>query len=140
MSSTVANARAADVPTDHRNAITWLSEHPGVDPARIGIWETSLRGGVVLHTATFDKRIKAVVVQAPSAVNWESRRSVDPERFDRLGRSCCATASPATGPAPERAAKPRSRVVLPCGHFEIHDGQWGEKAAGAAAEWFRGRL
>ena len=36
----------------------------------------------------------------------------------------------------ERAAEPKSLLALPCGHFEIYDGQWGEKAAGAAIEWF----
>jgi uncharacterized protein len=70
---------------DYRNAITWLSDHSRVDPDRIGIWGTSFSGGVVVSAAIFDKRIKAVVAQVPSVANWEGRRSVDPERFDRVG-------------------------------------------------------
>ena len=34
---------------------------------------------------TFDKRVKAVVAQVPSTVNPESRRALDPERWDRVG-------------------------------------------------------
>jgi pimeloyl-ACP methyl ester carboxylesterase len=32
-----------------------------------------------------DKRVKAIVAQAPSAMNWETRRGIDPERFDKVG-------------------------------------------------------
>ncbi len=70
---------------DYRNAITWLSDHPLVAADRIGAWGTSFSGGLVLYLATYDKRVKAAVAQVPSAVNWETRRNVDPERFDRMG-------------------------------------------------------
>jgi fermentation-respiration switch protein FrsA (DUF1100 family) len=36
----------------------------------------------------------------------------------------------------ERARAPKSLVVLPCGHFDIYGGPWGEQAADAAVEWF----
>jgi fermentation-respiration switch protein FrsA (DUF1100 family) len=51
---------------DYRNAITWLSLQPEVDPERIGAWGTSYAGGHVLHLAAFDRRIKVAVVQAPT--------------------------------------------------------------------------
>jgi fermentation-respiration switch protein FrsA (DUF1100 family) len=70
---------------DYRNAITWISDHPHVDPQRIGIWGTSYSGGLVLYVGIFDKRVKAIVAQAPSAMNWETRRGIDPERFDKVG-------------------------------------------------------
>lgn len=70
---------------DYRNAITWLSEQPEVDPQRIGVWGTSFSGGLVLRVGTFDRRVKAVVAQAPSALNAESRRNMNPERFDLAG-------------------------------------------------------
>jgi uncharacterized protein len=70
---------------DYRNAITWLSDQPEVDPERIGVWGTSFSGGIVLQVGTFDKRVKAVVAQAPSALNAESRRDMNPERFDLAG-------------------------------------------------------
>lgn len=50
---------------DYRNAITWISGHEQVDAARIGIWGSSYSGGHVLSIAARDKRVKAVVSQAP---------------------------------------------------------------------------
>jgi fermentation-respiration switch protein FrsA (DUF1100 family) len=40
----------------------------------------------------------------------------------------------------ERAREPKALVSLPCGHFDVYDGAWGEKAADAATEWFRKHL
>jgi hypothetical protein len=70
---------------DYRNALTWISDHPNVDPQRIGIWGTSFSGGLVLYVGIFDKRVKAIVSQAPSTMNWETRHGIDPERFDKVG-------------------------------------------------------
>jgi fermentation-respiration switch protein FrsA (DUF1100 family) len=70
---------------DYRNAITWVSDQPEVASQRIGIWGTSYSGGLVLYVGTFDKRVKAVVAQVPSAVNPESRRAINPERWDSAG-------------------------------------------------------
>jgi uncharacterized protein len=53
--------------TDYRNAITWVSLQGGVDTSRIGIWGTSFSGAHALCVAALDKRVKAVVVQAPYA-------------------------------------------------------------------------
>ena len=50
---------------DFRNAISYLQERDDVDPNRIGIWGTSFGGGIVLQTAAFDSRVKAVVAQVP---------------------------------------------------------------------------
>jgi fermentation-respiration switch protein FrsA (DUF1100 family) len=50
---------------DYRNAISWVSRRPEVDPDRIGVWGSSYSGGHVLHLAAFDRRIKAVVSQVP---------------------------------------------------------------------------
>ena len=70
---------------DFRNAVTWVSDQPEVDPQRIGLWGTSYGGGVVTYVATFDKRIKAVVAQVPSTVSPENRRAMNPERWDSVG-------------------------------------------------------
>jgi uncharacterized protein len=51
---------------DLRNAISWLSLQPEVDPNRIGAWGASFGGGHVLHLSAFDRRIKAAVATAPS--------------------------------------------------------------------------
>jgi len=70
---------------DARNAITWVSDQPEVDPQRIALWGTSLGGAVAVYTATFDKRVKAVVAQVPSIITPDSRRSRNPEMWDRVG-------------------------------------------------------
>jgi fermentation-respiration switch protein FrsA (DUF1100 family) len=49
---------------DYRNAISWLSRQPQVDPERIGLWGTSYSGTHVIQVAAFDRRVKAVVSQA----------------------------------------------------------------------------
>jgi hypothetical protein len=50
---------------DYRNAITWVSQQEQVDAERIGIWGSSYSGGHVLSIAARDRRVKAVVSQAP---------------------------------------------------------------------------
>ena len=50
---------------DYRNAITYASTLPEVDPARIGIWGSSYSGAHVLVVAAIDRRVKAVVSQVP---------------------------------------------------------------------------
>jgi hypothetical protein len=49
---------------DYRNAISWVSSQPEVDPERIGIWGTSYSGTHVIQVAAFDQRVKAVICQA----------------------------------------------------------------------------
>jgi uncharacterized protein len=51
---------------DYRNAITWIRQHELVDDEQIGIWGTSYSGGHVLHVASVDHRVKAVVAQVPT--------------------------------------------------------------------------
>lgn len=51
---------------DYRNAISFLQEHPQVDPDCIGAWGTSFSGGHVLHLGAFDRRLRAVVSQMPT--------------------------------------------------------------------------
>jgi fermentation-respiration switch protein FrsA (DUF1100 family) len=57
---------------DYRNAITWISEQPHVDPTRVGIWGTSYSGAHVLQVGAYDKRAKAVVSQVHGGVSmWD---------------------------------------------------------------------
>lgn len=50
---------------DFRSGVSFLRRRPEVDPERIGAWGVSFGGGVVLHTAALDHRVKAVVSQSP---------------------------------------------------------------------------
>ena len=70
---------------DARNAITWAADQAEVDPQRIALWGTSLGGAIAVYTATFDKRVKVVVAQVPSIITPDSRRSRNPEIWDRVG-------------------------------------------------------
>jgi fermentation-respiration switch protein FrsA (DUF1100 family) len=47
----------------YRDAITFLSMQPEVDPQRIGIWGTSYSGGHVLAVGAVDRRVRCVVSQ-----------------------------------------------------------------------------
>ena len=70
---------------DVRNAITWVSAQPEVDASRICLWGTSYGGGIVVYTATFDRRVKAVIAQVPYLVDIETRVKHDPEGWARQG-------------------------------------------------------
>lgn len=50
---------------DWRAAIAFARALPGVDPARIGLWGTSLSGGHVIVAASRDSRVAAVAAQCP---------------------------------------------------------------------------
>jgi uncharacterized protein len=70
---------------DFRNAISWISGQPEVDPERIGIWGTSYGGGIVTYTAIWDKRVKAVVAQVPAAIRRDYRARLNMEAWKRTG-------------------------------------------------------
>ncbi len=40
----------------------------------------------------------------------------------------------------ERLREPNYLVVLPCGHFDVYEGRWGERTVEAEIEWFRRHL
>src|SRR5215207_6178155 len=53
---------------DIRNAISWLSLQPEVDPERIGGWGISFGGAHLMFLVPFDRRLKVIVAVVPSAV------------------------------------------------------------------------
>ena len=54
---------------DWQDAISYATSLPEIDAHRIGVWGTSLGGRDVLAIASFDRRIKSVVAQAP-LIKW----------------------------------------------------------------------
>ena len=46
---------------DTRNALTFLADHPAVDPERIGVIGSNFGGAVAVYTGGVDKRVAAVV-------------------------------------------------------------------------------
>jgi hypothetical protein len=55
----------ADQVEDYKNAITFVSNLPEIDAARIGIWGISYSGGHVLIVGATDPRVKSVVSNVP---------------------------------------------------------------------------
>ncbi|KAF9771380.1 hypothetical protein IL306_010985 [Fusarium sp. DS 682] len=50
---------------DYSDAFDYVASLDEVDTTKIVYWGTSMGGGAVLHAAAFDKRIRAVISQAP---------------------------------------------------------------------------
>lgn len=71
--------------TDWRRAISFLQNQPQVDPERVGIWGTSFAGGHAIILGATDRRLKAVVAQAPTISGFENGlRRVPPEAVAAL--------------------------------------------------------
>lgn len=79
-----------DMVEDYRNAITWASSQPNVDPSRVGLWGTSMSAALASYTATADPRVRAVVVQMPFIMGPKGRRAVDPARWEAVGKMLIA--------------------------------------------------
>ncbi|KAL9035497.1 MAG: hypothetical protein Q9180_004829, partial [Flavoplaca navasiana] len=54
---------------DWQDAISYATSLPEIDSQKIGIWGTSLGGRDILAITSFDRRVKAVVAQAP-LIKW----------------------------------------------------------------------
>lgn len=55
-----------DMVVDWLNAINWAAGDPECDVDRIGLWGSSLSGGLVVSAALLDPRVKALHSQVPS--------------------------------------------------------------------------
>lgn len=56
--------------SDLSDAITYAQSLPSVDASKIGIWGSSYSGGNVLWVGSIDRRVKAVLSQAPCVDGW----------------------------------------------------------------------
>jgi cephalosporin-C deacetylase-like acetyl esterase len=63
---------AAAQTNDISDAITYSQTRPEVNPAKIGIWGSSFSGGNVIWVAAVDRRVKAVISQAPLMDGWSA--------------------------------------------------------------------
>ncbi len=68
---------------DYRNAISFATELPEVDAARIGLWGTSMSGGHVICLGHLERRIKCISAQVPLIDGLET---VPPEAREALYR------------------------------------------------------
>src|ERR1700739_3349778 len=70
---------------DWRRAISFLEDHPAVDPDRIGVWGTSCAGGHAIVLGATDRRLRAVVAQVPTISGYQqSLRRVAPDQVPAL--------------------------------------------------------
>ncbi|MCX4705448.1 alpha/beta hydrolase [Streptomyces sp. NBC_01373] len=72
-----------------RSALDYIEGEPNVDPARIGLWATSFGGGVAVHLAADDDRVKALAVQVAAiaplsgpVADFARKRAIDTARGD----------------------------------------------------------
>lgn len=89
---------------DFKSAITWLQSRPEVMADQIGVWGTSFGGGVVIHAAAYDRRIKCVVAQVPvmNARKWMRSMRTGVQWEDLLDRIDADRARRARGETTER--------------------------------------
>lgn len=59
---------------DYRHAVTFARTLPEADRDRIGVWGTSYSGGHALAVGAADRRVRCVVVQAPTISGFENAR------------------------------------------------------------------
>ncbi|MEU1443994.1 alpha/beta hydrolase [Streptomyces mirabilis] len=72
-----------------RAALDYIEGEPNVDPTRIGLWGTSFGGGIAVHLAANDSRVKALAVQVAAiaplggrVAELARRRAIDTARGD----------------------------------------------------------
>jgi len=78
-----------DMVVDWLNAINWAAADPQCDAAKLGLWGSSLSGGLVVSAAILDPRVKALHSQVPSLdgrwtmVNAQERATTEKEASQR---------------------------------------------------------
>lgn len=72
-----------------RAALDYIEGEPNVDPDRLGLWGTSFGGGIAVHLAANDLRVKALAVQVAAiaplsgpVAQFARRRAIDTARGD----------------------------------------------------------
>lgn len=135
--------------TDWRRAISYLQARPEVDESRIGIWGTSFSGGHAMVLGATDRRLKAVVAQAPTIDGYATGlRRIPPEvvadleaRFAADERAQLDGAAPAmqqivsndaASPAAYKAADAVSFYLRP-----VPDGVWENMLTLRSTRWAR---
>lgn len=110
----------------YRDAIAWLAEQPGIDPARIGIWGTSYSGGHVIVLAAADLPIRCAVAQVPAL------GAGGPGLSDATRAAVASAArSDPPRPVPAVSATPEGVGMM----FEDDAHGWFTRAAARAPSW-----
>jgi dienelactone hydrolase len=91
---------------DVRAALNYLGAEPGVMPENLGIWGTSMGGGLALVMAASDDRIKALVSQM-GPVNYKYNLKDIPDQKMRQLEAMVARGELPPFPGPEGFANPQ---------------------------------
>jgi Acetyl esterase (deacetylase) len=85
---------------DTRNALTFLAQHPAVDPARIGVIGSSFGGAVAIYTGGVDARVAAVISNGGWGDGERKFRGQhkSPQEWARFTQ--CSRRAASTAPAP----------------------------------------
>lgn len=134
---------------DWRRAISCLQARPEVDENRIGIWGTSFAGGHAIVLGATDRRLKAVVAQAPTIDGHATGlRRVPPEavadleaRFAADERAQLNGEPPAmqqiVGSDPARPAAYKAADALSFYLRPVPDGVWENRLTLRSTRWAR---
>lgn len=95
---------------DMRSVLGWLADRPEIDADRLALWGSSFSGGEVMVLASVDRRVRAVVANAPFA----GLGDLDPADRDAAEARYRAIAAVFDGsaPLPERSLMGPMPVVL----------------------------
>jgi cephalosporin-C deacetylase-like acetyl esterase len=70
---------------DYKNAISFVTTQPDIDPNRVGIWGISYAGGHVIAVGATDPRVKCIVSTVPVVEGWETMKRCHGERkFEKM--------------------------------------------------------
>lgn len=116
---------------DFKNAVTFVSSLPEIDPDKVGVWGISYAGGHVLAVGATDPRVKCVISNIPVVDGYENMRRVHGStRFNDLqklileDRVTRTRAGNAGGRMPMSALKPSDELStwpFPLIHEVFHD-------------------
>lgn len=119
---------------DYRRALDWLGARTEVDADRLAVWGSSFSGGEVLVVGAADRRVRAVVAQAPFVGN-PHLDDADGAQFAAV-RAAALGEAPGPGvqrmgPLPVVAPDPAAPAVLP----QPESWEWFHTLAERAPSW-----
>ena len=127
---------------DYRHALSYAATLPGIDAQRLGAWGTSYSGGHALVLGAIDRRVKAVVAQAPLISGWRNvQRLVRADLLAGLRAMCDADrAARFLGQPPTVIPVVSNDPMSPCALPTTDAWPWFTETAQARAPAWRNEL
>ena len=127
---------------DYRHALSYAATLPGIDAQRLGAWGTSYSAGHALVLGAIDRRVKAVVAQAPLISGWRNvQRLVRADLLAGLRAMCDADrAARFLGQPPTVIPVVSNDPMSPCALPTTDAWPWFTETAQACAPAWRNEL